>query len=118
VTARYRVRVLPDLFLTLEAQLPQERDDTGRPTVAEFEASDLLDIVTAFESLWDELPESIAGRSDYRKLILTTRLAPFVVVRGQLSRRDGVIELYNIQLDFAGLVDPDDDEHDQDTDEE
>jgi hypothetical protein len=28
-----------------------------------------------------------------------------------------VIELYNIQLDFAGLVDPHDDEHDQDTDE-
>jgi hypothetical protein len=76
----------------------------------------VLDIVTAFENLWDALPESIAGRPDYRKLILTTRLAPFVVVRGQLSRRDGVIELYNIQLDFAGRVDPHDDEHDQDTD--
>jgi hypothetical protein len=116
VSGRYRVRVLPDLFLALAQQLPHERDDSGRPTVAEFEASDLLDIVAAFEDLWDQLPESIPGRGDYRKLILTTRLVPYVVVRGQWSRRYNMIELYNIQLEFVGLTDPD--EHDQDRDED
>jgi hypothetical protein len=106
------VRVTPDLFHQLEQRLPAERGPQGEPTVAEFVASDRLDIVRAFEVLWDELPELIPGRPDYRVLILTTRLVPHVVVSGQLSPIDGAVELTKIRLDFVGLPDPD--EHSQD----
>ena len=114
MTPRRQVRVLAELFLALEAQLPQDRGPRGEPTVAEFAASDLLDIVDAFAALWDELPMQIPGRPGYRKLILTTRLVPYVVVRGQLSPRDGAIELYNIEIDLHGLDAPPNDDRDED----
>jgi hypothetical protein len=113
---RRRVRVHPDLFLQLQEQLPREPDDSGAPTVAEFAASDLLDIVSSFEGLWDVLPTFIRGRQDYRELIVTTRLVPHVVVRGQISPRDGAIELVEIELDLIGLPGPG--EHDQDDSDE
>ena len=49
------VRVTPDLFRQLDAQLPAERGPRGEPTVAEFAATDLLDIVQTFSALWDQL---------------------------------------------------------------
>jgi hypothetical protein len=50
----------------------------------------------------------ITGRPDYRDLILTTRLAPHVVVRGQLSPVDAAVELIDIEIDLIGLHDEDD----------
>jgi len=47
------VRVLTSLFEQLEVQLPSERGPKGEPTVAEFAASDLLNIVEAFAMLWE-----------------------------------------------------------------
>jgi hypothetical protein len=110
--SRRTVRVTPELFRQLDRNLHHERGPRGEPTPAELAASDLLDIVDAFAGLWDSLPELIPGRSDYRVLILTTRLVPHVTVTGQLSPVDGAIELTKIRLDFEGLPDPD--EHDQD----
>jgi hypothetical protein len=52
------------------------------------------------------LPTFIRGRQDYRELILTTRLVPHVVVRGQISPRDDAVELVEIALDLIGLPGP------------
>jgi hypothetical protein len=99
---RRAVRVLPEFFVRLEAQLPDERGPHGEPTVAEFASSDLLEIVEAFAELWDELPIPIAGRPEYRDLIVSTRLVFAVSVRGQLSPFDGAIELVDVTLDLCG----------------
>jgi hypothetical protein len=55
------VRVTPDVFSLLDAQLPDERGPNGEPTAAEFAASDLLDIVEVFATMWDQLPMTIPG---------------------------------------------------------
>jgi hypothetical protein len=96
------VRVLASLFEQLDLQLPSERGPDGEPTAAEFAASDLLDIVEAFATLWDELPVRIIGRPDYRDLITATRLIYAVRVRGQLSPVDDAIELTDIVIDLHG----------------
>lgn len=53
------VRVLPEIFILLDEQLPDERGPSGEPTAAEFAASDLLTIVERFATGWDEPPETI-----------------------------------------------------------
>jgi hypothetical protein len=94
---------LPEFFVLLDEQLPSERGPVGEPTAAEFAASDLLAIVEEFATGWDDLAMSIRGRSDYRVLIATTHLVPYVAVRGQLSPVDGAIELIDIDIDLHGL---------------
>jgi hypothetical protein len=111
------VRVTTDLFLQLDSQLPAERGVRGEPTVAEFAATDLLDIVDAFAALWDDLPPTIPGRSEYRTLITRGRLAYAVAVNGQLSPVDGAVELTGITIDLRGLdTHEDPGEHDADDD--
>ena len=97
------VRVLPEFFIVLDEQLPSERGPAGEPTAAEFAASDLLAIVEEFAAGWDDLAMSIRGRADYRVLITTMHLVPYVAVRGQLSPVDGAIELIDIDIDLHGL---------------
>jgi hypothetical protein len=94
--------VLPEFFLLLEAQLPDERGPHGEPTVAEFASSDLLEIVDAFADRWDELPMPILGRPEYRDLIVSTRLVFAVTVRGQLSPLDGAVEMVDVAVDLYG----------------
>jgi hypothetical protein len=96
------VRVTPEVFILLDEQLPSERGSAGEPTAAEFAASDLVAIVEEFAAR-DDLPMSIRRRADYRVLITTTHLVPYVAVRGQLSPVDGAIELIDIDIDLHGL---------------
>jgi hypothetical protein len=112
--SRRVVRILPEFFILLDEQLPQERGPAGEPTAAEFAASDLLEIVEVFATRWDELPMPIRGRPDYRGLVLTTRLVPYVAVRGQLSPRDGAVELIDIVLDLQWPEPGPDDGEDED----
>jgi hypothetical protein len=107
--SRRAVRVLPEFFILLDEQLPDERGPHGEPTAAEFASNDLLDIVELFAIRWDDLPMPYSGRTDYRSLVLTTHLARYVAVRGQLSPVDGAIELIDIAIDLEGL-DPGSDE--------
>lgn len=100
---RRTVRITPDFFALLDAQLPDVRGPRGEPTSAEFAASDLLEIVDLFATRWDDLPMTIVGRPDYRTLVLHTRLAYAVAVRGQLSPVDGAVELIAIAIDLRGL---------------
>ena len=102
------VRVAAELFVLLDAQLPDERGPHGEPTAAEFAAGDLMDLVEEFATGWDGLATPIRGRTDYRVLITTTHLVPYVSVYGQLSPVDGAIELIDIDLDLGGpWPDPD-----------
>ncbi len=99
---RRAVRVTAEFFELLEHQLPDERGAKGEPTVAEFVASDLVEIIEQFATGWDDMLMSIRNRPDYRVLITTTHLVPYVSVYGQLSPVDGAVELVDIDIDLGG----------------
>ena len=58
----------------------------------------------------------IAGRPDYRVLILTGRLVHAATVRGQLSPLDGAVERIDIAIDLHGPAGPLEADEDQDRD--
>lgn len=109
MTGGRTVRILPEFFQRLDAQLPDERGPNGEPTAAEFAATDLLEIVDLFATRWDDLPTTFPGRTDYRALTYHCRLVHAAFVHGQLSPADGAVELVEISLDLVGLDDPEDD---------
>ncbi len=57
------------------------------------------DLVDAFATRFDDLPEAVPGRSDYRWLIAAGALVRGVSVIGQLTS-DESIELLHIKLDL------------------
>ena len=98
---RRTVRATPDFFAHLDLQLSAERGPNGEPSSVDFEAYELLEIVERFATGWDDLPELIPGRPDYRVLITNGRLVPMISVVGQLAR-DGAIELTKLDIDMRG----------------
>ena len=96
---RRTVRVSHDVFDELDRVLGAERGPDGEPSVNDFLTIDLLPIVDAFALGFDELPEAVPGRSDYRLLITAGVLIRGVAVIGQLTT-DGTVELLHIRLDF------------------
>lgn len=56
-------------------------------------------IVDRFAEQFDDLPELIPGRSDYRALLTRGVLVRSLNVVGQLAR-DGAIELVSIDIDL------------------
>ena len=98
---RRDVRATPDFFAKIDIQLPDERGPDGEPSWVDFQAYELLAIVERFAVGWDELPELVHGRSDYRILITTGRIAPMISVIGQLAL-DGAIELGDGDIDLRG----------------
>jgi len=96
---RRTVRVSHDVFDELDRVLGAERGPAGEPSVNDFLTIDLLPIVDAFALRFDELPEAVPGRPDYRLLITAGVLIRGVVVIGQLTT-DGTVELLHIRLDF------------------
>lgn len=95
------VRASPDFFVSLDSQLGDERGPNGEPSSADFEAYELMSIIEAFAAGWDELPELITGRPEYRVLFKTGRVVPMVSVVGQLAP-DGAVELVDIAIDLHG----------------
>ncbi|MCB0985701.1 MAG: hypothetical protein KDB06_13715 [Ilumatobacter sp.] len=59
---------------------------------------ELLRIVERFATGFDDLPELIPGRTDYRILITTGTLVAALSVIGQLAQ-DGAIELVQLDID-------------------
>lgn len=57
-----------DVFDELDLVLGPERGEDGTPSANDFLTIDLLPIVDAFATRFDELPELIPGRPDYRIL--------------------------------------------------
>lgn len=98
MTAERRpVRATPAFFEDLDRQLPEERQQ-GRPSRADFQAYDLIPIIERFATGFDELPQLIPGRPQYRVLITTGRLIPMISAIGQLAP-DGAVELVQLNID-------------------
>jgi hypothetical protein len=57
-----------------------------------------MDLVEEFATNWDTLATPIRGRTDYRVLITTTHLVPYVSVYAQLTPVDGAVELIDIDI--------------------
>jgi hypothetical protein len=95
------VRASVEFFGDLDRQLPAERAN-GKPSRSDFQAYDLLEIVEKFAAMFDQLPEMIPGRPDYRILITTGRVVGMISVMGQLAS-DAAVELVGIDLDTEGL---------------
>ena len=75
----------------------------------DFELHDLITIFEAFATRWDDLPEFIPGRSDYRVLIASGVLVRAYSVYAGLAR-DGAVELLSLEIDTSWLHDPDDED--------
>jgi hypothetical protein len=98
----HRVRVAPEFFFELDAQLPSDRKGMI-PSRSDFQARELLRLVRAFEEDWDKLPR-LPGHEDYRLLIVAGQLVRAISVTGRLAN-DGVVELFQISLDLSRLPD-------------
>jgi hypothetical protein len=100
--SRRTVRASHSFFADLDRQLPPERGARGEPSRGDFQALELLEIVERFATGFDELPEMIPGRPQYRILIGTGTLVATYAVIGQLAP-DGAVELVQIDLDTHGI---------------
>jgi len=92
-------RATASFFEDLDGQLGPERGANGEPSSNDFQVFDLLRIVDRFATSFDDLPELIPGRADYRILISMGMLVPRFAVVGQLAS-DGAVELVQLDLDL------------------
>ena len=97
---RREVRATLEFFQDLDRQLGGEREPSGKPSTNDFQTFELLEIVERFASGFDDLPELIPGRRDYRVLISTGVLVRAYSVVGQLGR-DGAVELVSLEIDVG-----------------
>ena len=98
--ARRDVRPTRDFYLDLDRQLSDRRGPRGEPSRTDFQTHDLLLIFDRFATGWDQLPQLISGRDDYRVLISVGVLVRALAVEGQLAP-DGVIELIRLRIDTS-----------------
>jgi hypothetical protein len=96
----HEVRAAPSFFEDLDRQLRSERGPNGEPSTTDFQTFELLNIVERFRTGFDDLPELLPDRSDYRVLIATGDLIRAYTVVGQL-RPDGAVELLTLELDLG-----------------
>ena len=99
MTDRRPVRATYGFFEDLDRQLGSERGPNGEPSTADFQTIELLRVVDRFAVQFDDLPELIPGRSDYRVLLTSGVLVRALNVVGQLAS-DGAIELLSIDIDL------------------
>ena len=96
---RRTVRAAASFFEDLDRQLPAERGSNGEPSTNDFQVFELLRIVDRFAVGFDDLPELIAGRPEYRLLVVAGTLVPVISVVGQLAP-DGAVELVQLDIDL------------------
>ena len=89
----------------LHRQLGAERGPGGEPSRIDFELHDLVTIFEVLTTRWDELPQFIPGRADYRVLIARGVLVRAYSVYAGLTR-DGAVELLSLEIDTSWPVDP------------
>ncbi len=99
-TARRPVRATLSFFADLDRQLGAERGPRGEPSTNDFQSVELLPIVEIFATRFDDLPELIPGRTDYRVLITTGVLVQGLTAVGQLAT-DGAVELVSLEIDLG-----------------
>jgi hypothetical protein len=98
LSERRPVRATYGFFEDLDRQLGPERGPNGEPSRTDFQTVELLRIIDLFAERFDDLPELIPGRSDYRVLLTTGVLVRALNVVGQLAP-DGAVELVALDLD-------------------
>ena len=98
MTQRRPVRVDPQFFAELDAQLGESRGDEGEPSSSDFLLIDLPSIADMFATSFDDLPAMYESRTDYRYLVSTGSLVAAAVIVGQLHA-DGSIILFSIEID-------------------
>jgi hypothetical protein len=98
---RRTVRVDPQFFTELDAQLGEARGPNGEPSASDFLLIELPTIAEAFGERFDELLRLYPERNDYRYLVAGGRLVYAVVVVGQLIDDDS-ISLFGIEIDLRG----------------
>jgi hypothetical protein len=98
---RRTVRVDPQFFAELDAQLGEARGPNGEPSASDFLLIELPTIADAFAERFDELLRLYPERDDYRYLVAGGRLVYAVVVVGQLIDDDS-ISLFGIEIDQRG----------------
>jgi hypothetical protein len=97
-SSRRVVRATASFFEDLDRQLPPERGPDGEPSTNDSQVFELLRIVERFATGFDELPELIPGRADYRVLVGPGVLVSGFSVIAQLSA-DGAVELLQLDID-------------------
>ncbi len=100
MTDRRQVRATSGFFEDLDRQLGPERGPNGEPSTTDFQTIELLRIIDRFAEQFDDLPELIPDRSDYRVLLTSGMLVRPLNVVGQLAP-DGAVELVSIDIDLA-----------------
>jgi hypothetical protein len=98
---RRTVRVDPQFFTELDAQLGEARGPNGEPSASDFLLIELPTIAEAFAERFDELLSVYPERDDYRYLVAAGRLVYAVVVVGHLIDDDS-ISLFGIEIDVSG----------------
>jgi len=98
LTRRRPVRVDPQFFAELDAQLGESRGEDGEPSSSDFLLIDLPPIADMFATSFDDLPVMYEGRMDYRYLVTTGSLVAAAIIVGQLHA-DGSIILFGIEID-------------------
>ena len=88
---RRAVRATAGFFDDLDRQIPSERGPNGEPSTNDFQVFELLRVVEQFAIGFDDLPELIPGRAEYRILIATGTVVAVYSVIGQLAP-DGAVE--------------------------
>ena len=96
---RRTVRATVSFCEDLDRELPAERRSNGEPSTNDFQVFELLRIVDRFAVGFDDLPELIAGRPEYRLLVVAGTLVPVISVVGQLAP-DGAVELVQLDIDL------------------
>jgi hypothetical protein len=100
VSQRRPVRVDPRFLEQLDAQLSEERGPDGEPSRIDFLRFELPAIEDDFAMRFEELPEVIPDRPDYRQVITTGRLVPIIAIIGHLTP-DGSVLLLGVELDLG-----------------
>ena len=95
---RRTVRVDPQFFADLDAQLGETRGPNGEPSASDFLVIDLPTISDAFAEHFSEFPALYSDRDDYRYLVTTGKLVKAALVIGQLVE-DGSVVLFGIEID-------------------
>ncbi|MCP4226422.1 MAG: hypothetical protein GY926_18555 [bacterium] len=88
----YPVETSERYWADIDGAFPAERGPEGEPARSDYETLEHPRIVAIFAEGFEQLPQFIVGRADYREHNYLGVLVPIIVVRAQL-RTDGVVEL-------------------------
>ena len=97
-STRRVVRATPRFFEDIDRQLRAERGPNGEPSTNDSQVFEPIRIVDRFAVDFDNLPQLISAREDYRVMVMSATLVPGFSVIGQLST-DGAIELVQLDID-------------------